>query len=97
MSNCSNPTFREGVCIRRTNWCADDMSARCLKHRVECCCKLCISVMDHGANRWRAFLKGLQHLTRLLSNPFSVGMRATARQINAPGADFDEKQDVYCL
>jgi hypothetical protein len=74
-SNGPNEPFRDPICLRGLNRCANDSAALCLKHIIEAASELPIVIPNQETNGLRALSERPGDLSRLLRNPLAVRMR----------------------
>jgi hypothetical protein len=78
-SNGPNEPFRDPICLRGLNRCANDSGALCVKHIIEAVRELPIVIPNQETNGLRALSERPGDLSRLLRDPLAVRMRRAPR------------------
>ena len=89
-----HPTLRIGVGVGRLHGYHQHLGARRAEHVVEPTAELRITVADKELQSASLVLQCEQQVAGLLGDPGGVGIGSHPGQVDAPGVEFDEEQDV---
>lgn len=94
MSDRSDPSLRERVCLGRPNRCWDDLEALAPENLIERARELRVIVPNEELKAVICFVEVDREVFRLLSDPFGIGSCRAPAEMDAPARMLDEEQDV---
>jgi hypothetical protein len=96
-SSSSDEPLSDPIRLGYLNRCANDSDVCGLEDGIEATGELAIVVADQETNWFRPFAERPGHLTRLLRDPFAVGVGRDTSKMDATTAELDKEEDVQPL